>query len=106
MLSIASEMTEACELNIDSMTKNIDLMRRSIETDINNNPKSKMIKLNCKQNREGNWDYFYQIYDSEGNELLKSDELLSVSTYRNKVYKETITEMIQRDFKGLIIQDG
>lgn len=99
MLSVASEMTEVYE-------SDIDLMRRSIELDVNNNPQSKLIKLNCKQNPEGNWDYFYQIYDSEGNELLKSDELLSVSAYRNAVYKETITEMIQQDFKGLIIQDG
>ena len=98
MLSVASEMTEIYE-------SDIELMRRSIEFDINNNPKSKLIKLNCKQNIEGNWDYFYQIYDSDGNELLKSSELLSVSAYRNKVYKETISEMIQQDFKGLVIQD-
>ena len=85
--------------------KNVDNFRKSLEIDIKKNPTSSEIKINNVENDDGNWDYFYQIYDGNGRELLKSTELLSVSAYRNEIYKETINEMVRENFKNITIAD-
>lgn len=83
----------------------MDFLRKSIENVINNNPTAAEIKINNVENANGNWDYFYQVYDANGNELMKSSEMLSVSAYRNILYKETINEMIRESFQGISIAD-
>lgn len=99
-ISIISEITQD-----DTLAKDVDNFRKSIELDIKKNPTSSEIKINNVENDDGNWDYFYQIYDGNGRELLKSTELLSVSAYRNEIYKETINEMVRESFKNINIAD-
>lgn len=109
---VESDMVAASEMSImseitqdDTLAKDVDNFRKSIELDIKKNPTSSEIKINNVENDDGNWDYFYQIYDGNGRELLKSTELLSVSAYRNEIYKETINEMVRESFKNINIAD-
>lgn len=109
---IESDMVAASEMSImseitqdDTLAKDVDNFRKSLEIDIKKNPTSSEIKINNVENDDGNWDYFYQIYDGNGRELLKSTELLSVSAYRNEIYKETINEMVRENFKNITIAD-
>lgn len=99
-MSIISEITQD-----DTLAKDVDNFRKSLELDIKKNPTSSEIKINNVENDDGNWDYFYQIYDGNGRELLKSTELLSVSAYRNEIYRETINEMVRESFKNINIAD-
>lgn len=109
---VESDMVAASEMSImseitqdDTLAKDVDNFRKSLEIDIKKNPTSSEIKINNVENDDGNWDYFYQIYDGNGRELLKSTELLSVSAYRNEIYKETINEMVRENFKNITIAD-
>lgn len=99
-MSICSEVTQD-----ETLISDMDLLRKSIEDVINNNPTATEIKINNVENANGNWDYFYQVYDANGKELMKSSEMLSVSAYRNVLYKETINEMIRESFQGISIAD-
>ena len=99
-MSILSEVTQD-----ETLISDMDLLRKSIEDVINNNPTAAEIKINNVENEDGNWDYFYQVYDADGKELMKSSEMLSVSAYRNVLYKETINEMIRESFQGISISD-
>ncbi len=99
-ISILSEVTQD-----ETLISDMDLLRKSIEDVINNNPTAAEIKINNVENEDGNWDYFYQVYDADGKELMKSSEMLSVSAYRNVLYKETINEMIRESFQGISIAD-
>ena len=109
---VESDMVAASEMSImseitqdDTLANDVDNFRKSLEIDIKKNPTSSEIKINNVENDDGNWDYYYQIYDGNGRELLKSTELLSVSAYRNEIYKETINEMIRESFKNINIAD-
>lgn len=108
---VESDMIAASEISVIAMSEiniideDIDNFRRSLEIDIQRNPTSSEIKINNVKNNDGNWKYSYQIYDENGKELLKSSDLLSVSAYRNELYKETINEMVKENFKYITIAD-
>lgn len=106
-----SDITDDSNISIidealfENNDEDINKFRRNLEIDIQRNPLSSEIKINSVKNNDGNWKYFYQIYDDKGRELLKSSDLLSVSAYRNEIYKETINEMVKENFKYITIAD-